>query len=157
MSGVSNDTAAEKSKQSDRFINAGVIFDSKGRVLLVRRAKKEIGKDGSVLEWSFPGGKQRLSETRAECVRRKVLEKTGYEVKSTREIAMHVHPQFLVIIVYHLCELMSPKLIQEPTDHDYAQMKWVKPGEISELVTSEIDPAVQKLLGLEVKSVPAVR
>jgi len=55
-------------KESKTFINLGVILNNKGEVLIIRRKVIEKGVDGSSLQWAFPGGKQRLNETREECV-----------------------------------------------------------------------------------------
>ena len=106
----------EHSPESDKFINEGIIFNGKVEVLLVRRAKEEIGEGGAVLRWAFPGGRQRFKESRVECVRRHILARTGYDVKVVRQISLRVHPQFMVLIAYHLCELVSPKPIAPPAD-----------------------------------------
>lgn len=114
-------------KKAKDFINLGVIVNDKGEVLMIRRVKKEIGKDGAVLEWAFPGGKQRFSETRSECVKREVLDETGYDIEPVREISLRIHPQILVLIVYHLSRLNSEKPIAKPKEpHEIAKIKWVK-------------------------------
>lgn len=137
----------ENTEEAEKFINLGVVLNAQGEVLMIRRAKEETGKDGSVLRWAFPGGKQRYSETREECVRREVLAETGYDIVSTRQIAMRMHPQISVLIVYHLCRLNEPEPVQEPGEpHEVAEIRWVKKEEIKNLVTTEIDPAVMKEL-----------
>ena len=52
----------DKFEEEKDFINLGVVVD-KDKALMIRRKKKEIGKNGAVLEWAFPGGKQILKET----------------------------------------------------------------------------------------------
>ena len=103
-------------EEVEDFINLGVLRNERGEVLIVRRVEKEKSeKDNSILIWSFPGGKQRLNETREECVKRKVAEKTGYDVASIKQISLRMHSQFPVMIVYHLCRLISPKpIIDKP-------------------------------------------
>ncbi len=136
-------------QESDTFINLGIILNKKGEVLMIRRAKKEVGKNGSVLNWAFPAGKQRYDETRSDCVKREVLAETGYEVRPIREISMRVHPQFRIFIVYHLCDLTSPKPVAQPMEpHEVAEIRWVKPEEIKNLITTDLDPQVSKILGL---------
>jgi len=103
------------------------------------------------LTWhlTLPGGKQRLNENRNECVKREILAETGYDVQPIREISLRLHPQFPVFIVYHLCELVSPKPIVKPSEpHEIAEIKWVKAEEIKNLVTTNLDPKVSKELGL---------
>lgn len=134
-------------KESTRFINLGVVLNKKGEVLMIRRAEHEKGKDGTELTWAFPGGKQRLNESREECVHREVLAETGYDATSSRQISMRVHPQFLVLVVYHLCSLNAEKPVAEPSEpHEVAEIRWVKPPEIEKLITTDLDPVVKKII-----------
>ena len=139
----------ERQGESKNFINLGIVQSDKGEVLMIQRVKKEGGKNDSVLEWAFPGGKQRYGETREECVEREVQDETGYDISSVKQISMRVHPQFLVLIVYHLCKLSSPDPVAEPREaHEVAEIKWVKSEEIRSLITTDIDPNVAKTLGI---------
>lgn len=134
---------------AEDFINVGVVFNDKGEVLLIRRVKEEKGSDGSVLTWAFPGGKQRLNESRADCVKREILAETGYDVYSVREISLRAHPQFDVFIVYHRCRLTKPEPVAKPSEpHEVAEIRWVKPQEIKNLITTDLDPKVCFELGL---------
>ena len=131
------------------FINVGVVLNDTGEVLMIRRVKKESGRNNAVLEWTFPGGKQHLSENRTACVKRVVLAETGYEVEPVREISSRMHPQFLVFIVYHLCRLVASKPTAKPADsHEVAEIKWVKREEVSNLITSDLDEKVMRELEL---------
>jgi ADP-ribose pyrophosphatase YjhB (NUDIX family) len=131
------------------FINLGVVFNKKGEVLLIRRVKEEIGGDGSKLTWAFPGGQQRLTESRTDCVKREILAETGYDIESFKEISLRPHPQFSVFIVYHRCRLISPNPIAKPSEpHEVAEIRWVKPQEIKNLITTNLDPKVSRELGL---------
>jgi ADP-ribose pyrophosphatase YjhB (NUDIX family) len=136
-------------QESESFINLGVVFNDKGEVLMIRRVKKEVGKDGAVLTWAFPGGKQGFKESREECVKREVLDETGYDIESTKQISLRMHPQFSILIVYHRCKLVSPKQVQKPREpHEVAEIRWVKPEEIKKLITTDLDPNVSRELGL---------
>lgn len=138
-----------KQGECKNFINLGVILDAKRNVLMIRRAKKEEGKERAVLEWAFPGGKQKYEESREDCIKREVLAETGYDIKSIRQISLRIHPQFLITIVYHLCQLNSPKPVAEPSEpHEVAEIKWVKPEKIRDLITTDLDPLVAKELGI---------
>jgi len=142
-----------KKEESATFINLGIVLNKKGEVLMIRRVKKEAGKDGAVLTWAFPAGKQRYNESRAECVKRETLAETGYEINPIREISMRVHPQFYVFIVYHLCDLVSEKPVAKPIEpHEVAEIKWVKPEKIKDLITTDLDPKVSEALGLNLKN-----
>lgn len=138
-----------KNSEVEDFINLGVVINTKEEILLIRRVKQETGSDGSVLTWAFPGGRQRLKETRAECVKREILAETGYDVESIREISLRLHPQFDVFIVYHRCRLIGPKPVAKPSEpHEVAEIKWVKPQELKNLFTTDLDPKVSRELGL---------
>jgi len=136
-------------EESESFINLGIVLNEKGEVLMIRRVKKETGKDGSVLTWAFPGGKQKFKESREECVRREILDETGYDVESTKQISLRMHPQFSILIVYHRCKVVSPKQVAEPGEpHEVAEIRWVKPEEIKKLITTDLDSQVSRELGL---------
>jgi mutator protein MutT len=137
-------------KEAQRFINLGITLNKKGEVLMIRRKKKETGRDGSVLEWAFPGGKQKLNESREECVKREVLDETGYEVESIKQISMRMHPQIMVFIVYHLCDLKSEKPVSKPKEpHEIAEIKWVKKEDIKKVITTDLEEKVAEELEIE--------
>ncbi len=139
----------KKNSEAKDFINLGIIINPKNRALMIRRLKTETGKDGSILKWAFPGGKQRFDETREECVKREVLVETGYDIESIRQITIRIHPQISVMIVYHLCRLISPKPIAKPQEpHEVAEIKWVEIKRIKDLITTTLNPEVAKELGV---------
>jgi len=137
-------------KEAKDFINLGVVVNDKDEVLMIRRVKKEPGKDGAILEWAFPGGKQRYAETREQCVEREILDETGYKVESIRQISLRIHPQISVFIVYHTCRLKAEKPIAKPKEfHEIAEIKWIKKQDIKNLITTDLDEKVSQELGLE--------
>ena len=139
----------EHLEEAEDFINLGIVLNEKGEVLMIRRVKAETGKDDSVLSWAFPAGKQRLKETREECVQREILAETGYAVESIRQIDLSLHPQFPIMIVYHLCKLSSSEPVASPQEaHEVAEIRWVKLGEIRNLITTALNPKVAKELGI---------
>ena len=136
-------------KEAKDFINLGVILNDRKEILMVRRRKKETGNSGAVLEWAFPGGKQRFKETREQCVVREVLDETGYQIEPERQISMRVHPELPVFIVYHLCGLKSKKPVVKPKEpHEIAEIRWVKKQDIINLITTNLDSKVSEELGL---------
>jgi mutator protein MutT len=139
----------EPVKRSDKLVNLAVIINKKGEVLIIKRKKEEVGQDGVVLSWAFPGGRQYENESREECVIREVLEETGYDVKVIRQLSFRIHPQFNTILFYHLCELVSEEQVQEPSEsYEIEKIKWVKKEEISQYFTTDIDPKVKRELKL---------
>jgi len=145
-----DNASLETNLWAEDFINVGIVFNDKGEVLLIRRVKEEKGSDGSVLTWAFPGGRQSLNESRADCVKREILAETGYDVESIKEISLRPHPQFDVFIVYHRCRLAKPEPIAKPSEpHEVAEIRWVKPEEIKNLITTDLDQKVSRELGLK--------
>ena len=141
---------SDKIIESKNLINLGIVTNGQSKVLMIRRRKKEKGKDGSVLEWAFPGGKQWSNETREEAIKREILAETGYDVRCIKQIDLALHPQIPVIIIYHLCALNSEKPIATPKEaHEVAEIKWVESKEIKKLITTELNPKVAKELGIE--------
>lgn len=140
---------SDPQQESRSLINIAVVRNSHGEVLVIRRAKKETGADGSVLEWAFPGGKQKIDESRKENVEREVLAETGYKIISEREISMRVPHQFPIILVYHFCRLAETLPVSHPhEDWEVAEIKWVEPQELRALFTTDLDPGVAKELGI---------
>ena len=65
---------AKKKKKKRRMTGEAVIFDSTGRVLLVRQGEKRGG------QWELPGGKVKKKESLPDAVVREVKEETGLDV-----------------------------------------------------------------------------
>ena len=136
-------------EEAKDFINLGIVLNGKEEVLMIRRRKKEAGSDGAILEWAFPGGKQRYKESREKCVKREVLDETGYDVEAKRQISLRMHPEIPVFIVYHLCKLNSEKPVAKPKEpHEIAEIKWVKKENIKNLITTDLDEKVAQELEL---------
>jgi len=130
-------------------INLGIVINNKGEVLIIKRKVPEKGKSGKILVWAFPGGKQESGETRESAVEREVLMETGYKVKAVKQINMRIHPDTGALVIYHLCELLEENQIQLPSEpHEIEEIKWIKKEEIKNYFTTDIDPQVQKLLGI---------
>jgi len=114
---------------------------------VVKRKKPEEGRGGKVLTWAFPGGRIKENESRAECISREVLAETGYQVTSIKEVSLRFHPDLPVIVVYHLCTLISPQPVSQPSEPwEIEEVKWVKPEELKNLFTTSLDPKVAQEL-----------
>jgi ADP-ribose pyrophosphatase YjhB (NUDIX family) len=64
-----------------------VIFDTEGRLCLVRRANEP-----SKGTWAFPGGRVEPDETSEEAIIREVMEETGLHVTIERELGPALRP-----------------------------------------------------------------
>ena len=136
-------------KNEKEIINLAVSINKRGEILMIRRAKEEIGKGDVKLTWAFPGGRQRSSETPEQCVRRETLDETGYAINPFLRISSRTHPQFDVFVIYHLCPLASQESVDKPNQpHEIAEIRWVKPETVLKLVTTDLDPSIKQLLEL---------
>ncbi len=126
------------------FINVSLITNEKNEVLVVRRQEAEIGLDGAILDWQFPGGEQNYGESRFDCVKRCVKMKTGYDVEPVRQISIRMHPQFPATIATHSANLVSPD--PSGSADGIKEIRWIKTEELANLITSDIDPEVKKFL-----------
>ncbi len=139
----------DKETTAPNFINLGVVTLDNKKVLMVRRAKPEKGENGAVLEWAFPGGQQRYDETREECVEREVLAETGYHVKSIRQADLAFHPEFPIVIVYHLCSVVESEPVAKPSQpEEIAEIRWVDPKDVKKLITSSLNPKIAEFLSV---------
>jgi ADP-ribose pyrophosphatase YjhB (NUDIX family) len=138
----------EKEKKSD-FVNLGVVLNKKGDVLIVKRKKKEITMSGKDLIWVFPGGRQEQGETREERVVKEILLETGYKVRPLRQIHLRVHPDTLKMIAYFLCELEDENQGEIVEKDEVEEVKWVKPEELKNYFTTDIDSEIKKVLGID--------
>jgi len=150
MVSLSTEATRTEPKKKASFVNLAVVENKQGEVLCIRRVVKETGKDGSTLEWAFPGGRQEEGETREACVAREVLVETGYTVKPLRQLNIRMHPQLPACIVYHLCALNESAPVAKPKEpHEVAEVRWVRPEILQTLITTKMDPVVAKTLRIE--------
>jgi A/G-specific adenine glycosylase len=146
---IENKKNFKKNIESEKsfIVNLGVVLNSKGEVLIIKRKKPEITKSGKEFVWAFPGGRQEEGETREERVAKEVLLETGYTVIPQSQLHLRVHPDNNVMIVYHHCKLDEGKPQVEIEEKDEVEeIKWVKPEELYKYFTTDIDPEVKKFL-----------
>jgi mutator protein MutT len=111
---------------------AGVVFNTKDEVLLVRRGK-EPGK-GS---WGIPGGAVELGERLKDAVKRELMEETGITVDPLELITIvdRVYPddegrvRFHYIIVEYLCQAAD---VKPKASDDVDRALWVSHEEAKE-------------------------
>jgi len=136
-----------QSREQTDFIVLGVVLNKEGKVMIVKRKKKEITLTKKELIWVFPGGKLEKSETREERVVKEVLDETGYKVKPLKLIHLRIHPETLKIIAYFLCELEEENPIQEIKEkEEIEEVRWINPEELKNYFNTEIDSEVKKIL-----------
>jgi ADP-ribose pyrophosphatase len=120
-----------------------VVFDDRGRVLLVRRGNPPAGG-----QWAIPGGRVALGETLRQAAEREIREETGLIVRATepvitfdvieRDAAGRV--RFHYVIVDFKAELVGGDM--QPGD-DALDACWADPAAMRELA---VNAATRRLL-----------
>ena len=127
-------------KEKEPKVVIGVV-EKEGEVLMVRRAIKE----GDLL-WSFPGGKMDPEDASEEnAVKREVREETGIECSPVSILGSRTHPDTEKVISYWRCKYASG----EPQVQDLeeiAEVSWVFPPKVFEIVTTDIFPPIRAML-----------
>lgn len=124
--------------------SVAVVQNTKSDVLLVQRAVKEVGRNGTFLEWAFPGGRVRVGEESATIARQLTLFETGYDVKIKTLIHTRFHPDIATHIAYFAASLTG--LHMHVYTESIKQVKWVNPHELPLFCTTNIDPVVMSYL-----------
>ncbi len=122
-----------------------VVRNQEGKVLIVLRNKEEIGKDGVIIRWVFPGGKIEAGESLEQAAQRETLEESGYRVRAGKLITESPHPQFPVYIYYYDCRLITEDRTNSLAA-DIQEYRWVEPGELDNYFTTHLDETVRDYL-----------
>ena len=85
----------------------GAVFDSEGRILLVRESADNH-------RWSLPGGWAEVNQTPAQSVTREIFEESGYHARPVKlaavwDRARQAHPPapYSVTRLFFICELLG--------------------------------------------------
>lgn len=106
-------------------VAVGVILDSRGRVLITRRAPQAHQGD----LWEFPGGKVEVGESLFTALARELREELGIVIGCTSAL-LEVHHDYgdkLVLLDVHLVWEYSGEA--RPLEHQ--PMAWVSPPELA--------------------------
>ena len=76
------------SPNSIRPAAAVALFDSSGKILLLRRKDND--------KWTMPGGSLNFGESLTECATREVREETGFDIRITDLIGTYTDPHILI-------------------------------------------------------------
>lgn len=119
---------------------AGAVIAHGGRVLLIRRSTPA----GSLL-WTFPSGKVESGETPGEAAVREALEEAGVTVEPVLLLGERVHPVTGWPVAYVACRLLAGTA-HAASPREVAEVRWVRLGEIPELVPGGLFGPVQAYL-----------
>jgi len=104
-----------------------IVFDSRGRVLLICR-----GQPPKVGAWSVPGGRLEPGESLAACCVREVLEETGIEIEPGAIVAVADREAegFRYLIVDFVAAPTSSPAPQPVAATDVSDARWVDPADL---------------------------
>ncbi|MCX4418123.1 NUDIX domain-containing protein [Streptomyces mirabilis] len=119
---------------------AGAVIVRSGRVLLIRRSAPTAS-----LLWTFPSGKAEPGETAGHAAAREALEEAGVVVEPVSLLGERVHPATGWPVAYVTCQLLSGTA-HTASPREVAEVRWVRLGEIPELVPGGLFAPVQAYL-----------
>jgi 8-oxo-dGTP pyrophosphatase MutT (NUDIX family) len=117
----------------------GVVARGK-RVLMVRRRQPE-----KTLEWQFPAGIIKPTESGREALIDEVASETGVTCRVVRPIGTRIHPVTRVELEYYLCEYVSGRA-RNADPRENAEVRWVEAAKVGKYVTSGLYNGVKKAL-----------
>lgn len=130
-------------------VTAGVITDALGRILVVRRPDK--GLLGGL--WKFPGGLQEANETLGRCLRRKVREEVGIQIRVGELIASvnHAYTHFRITLNAFQCTHRTGK----PKPLRCTDWRWIILRDLKDLAFSKADRKIIEVLTIEMDQAAA--
>jgi ADP-ribose pyrophosphatase YjhB (NUDIX family) len=112
----------------------GIVYDPITKKILIGRRENDPYVEK--LTWSFPGGRAGYEEDLEESVKEQVMKKTGLEVIVKGVIFAKTYPEDRkVLSIYYLCEPVGGK---EQAGEKFAELKWVKPTEVTKYFTTSL-------------------
>lgn len=118
----------------------GAVIVRAGVILCARRGPG--GAAGGL--WEFPGGKIEPGETPRDALAREVLEELGCQVAVGERLdsTTLAHEQGTITLTTFVCDLIDG----EPTPHEHAELRWLRPDALHELDWAPADiPAVARI------------
>jgi ADP-ribose pyrophosphatase YjhB (NUDIX family) len=131
----------------------GIVFDSRGHVLLVKR-----GNEPRKGHWSIPGGLLELGESLVEGVKREIAEETGlivqpqaivevveriYREEKKEDGQQHERVRYHYILVDYWCTVLAGEA--RPAS-DAADLRWANPAEWREANPFELEPIALQVI-----------
>ena len=101
----------------------GLIFNSKGQLLITRRSKGEYKG-----QWEFPGGKVENKESDLDCLHRELAEELDVKVQIHFKFTEfdYQYPDFSVNLSSYICSMSDQKI--KLVDHDLHE--WININDV---------------------------
>ncbi len=137
-------------KDSREIIALAVVKNTDGEILIIKRKNSVKGTDGSEFTWGFPGGRASSYDNLQETVKDETLEKTGHYIVVKDMISERQHEHYPFHLHYFESELETEATESYIVDEAVVQIAWVRPNDLLDYFTTDLDPAVAKHLSLKI-------
>ena len=111
---------------------SAVVTDSRGRILLQRRADSG--------NWALPGGAMEMDESLADSVVREVREETGYDIEVTGLVGTYTDPRHIIAYTdgevrrqFNICYTARITGGELAISSESTELRFVAPGELDGL------------------------
>lgn len=121
------------------------IVSKDEKILMIKRARVE-----GDLEYTFPGGKVELGETKEQAVIREVKEETGINVKVKKILGERIHPNTLIKLTYFICDYFSGDLAISDYN-EIKEAKFLTKDEFNNCVKTDVYEPVKKYIKKYIK------
>lgn len=124
-----------KNKKVFLIAPKAVIINPKGKILILRRSKKEMdGSHPSVkTRWDLPGGTIRFREKTIEGLLREIREETGLSkirVIKPYSVFDSIRENFHITIINYVCTTKNSNI---KLSHEHSDYRWASIDELSKL------------------------
>ncbi|MEK6926396.1 MAG: NUDIX domain-containing protein [Nanoarchaeota archaeon] len=141
---MAENTKEPKSTDPFHVLLVSIIFDPAKRKILIARKDKDSDPELKGLTWFFPGTELHHGEDMDKTLKKRIKEKTGFEVKNLGTVFSKVYPERKdYLAIYFLCEVFKGK---EKQWKFYKEMKWVAPEDLEKHFTISFHPRLKEYI-----------
>lgn len=118
-----------------------IIKNEKGEILIGKRKNDRFIKQ---LSWTFPGGRPAYDEDLEYYLKLEVKKKTNYDIKVENVIFARTYTEDRKFLsIYYTAKIIGGK---EQAGEKFAEVKWVKPEDLSKYFTTSLHPKLLKII-----------
>ncbi len=129
-------------KEKFNVLVLGIIFDPKTKKILI--GKREKDQTFPELTWCFPGGELSPGEEIDSTLKKKIKQKTGYNIKNLGTFFSKTYPEKEdLLAVYFLTQVFEGE--EKPGD-SFIELKWVEPKELEKYFTISFHKKLKQFL-----------